>query len=144
LLPQDAGVTAWIVGASALVLGIISVFALEYAARVWAAGEDPRYRGFAGRLRYMASFYALWVALMEEKSSERKRIFALILAGLAAGAAMLTHLAGCMYAGAGLFLLLKERRLLWVSIFGIAALFWVLIPVGLLGGALLLKFADQD
>jgi voltage-gated potassium channel len=40
-------------------VGIISVFALEYAARVWAAGEDPRYRGFTGRLRYMASFYAL-------------------------------------------------------------------------------------
>ena len=30
------------------------------------------------------------------------------------------------------------------EIFGIAALFWVLIPVGLLGGALLLKFADED
>jgi cytochrome b6-f complex subunit 7 len=30
------------------------------------------------------------------------------------------------------------------EIFGTAALFWVLIPVGLLGGALLLKFADED
>jgi cytochrome b6-f complex subunit 7 len=30
------------------------------------------------------------------------------------------------------------------EIFGIAALFWVLIPVGLLGGALLLKFADEE
>jgi cytochrome b6-f complex subunit 7 len=30
------------------------------------------------------------------------------------------------------------------EIFGIAALFWVLIPVGLLGGALLIKFADGD
>jgi 4-amino-4-deoxy-L-arabinose transferase-like glycosyltransferase len=70
----------------------------------------------------LLSFYALWVALMEEKSSERKRIFAVSIAGLSSGAAMLTHLAGCMYAGAGLFLLLKERRLLWVSIFGVAVL----------------------
>ncbi|MEO1003719.1 MAG: cytochrome b6-f complex subunit PetM [Cyanobacteria bacterium J06638_7] len=30
------------------------------------------------------------------------------------------------------------------EIFGIAALFWVLIPVGLLGGVLLLRIADQD
>ena len=30
------------------------------------------------------------------------------------------------------------------EIFGIAALFWVLIPVGLAGGALLLRFADKD
>ncbi|MGL6132837.1 MAG: cytochrome b6-f complex subunit PetM [Prochlorococcaceae cyanobacterium] len=30
------------------------------------------------------------------------------------------------------------------EIFGIAALFWVLIPVGLLGGVLLLRVADND
>ncbi len=30
------------------------------------------------------------------------------------------------------------------EIFGIAALFWVLIPVGLAGGALLLKLADNE
>jgi cytochrome b6-f complex subunit 7 len=30
------------------------------------------------------------------------------------------------------------------EIFGTAALFWVLIPVGLLGGALLLRVADKD
>lgn len=30
------------------------------------------------------------------------------------------------------------------EIFGTAALFWVLIPVGLLGGALLLRIADED
>ncbi|MEX1317692.1 MAG: cytochrome b6-f complex subunit PetM [Synechococcaceae cyanobacterium] len=30
------------------------------------------------------------------------------------------------------------------EIFGIAALFWVLIPVGLLGGVLLLRVADKD
>lgn len=30
------------------------------------------------------------------------------------------------------------------EIFGTAALFWVLIPVGLLGGVLLLRIADED
>jgi cytochrome b6-f complex subunit 7 len=30
------------------------------------------------------------------------------------------------------------------EIFGTAALFWILIPVGLAGGALLLKLADKD
>ena len=30
------------------------------------------------------------------------------------------------------------------EIFGPAALFWVLIPIGLAGGALLLKLADND
>ena len=30
------------------------------------------------------------------------------------------------------------------EIFGIAAIFWVLSPLGLAGGALLLKFADND
>lgn len=39
---------------------------------------------------------------------------------------------------------LQPRRTMASEIFGTAALFWVLIPVGLLGGALLLKFADQD
>lgn len=28
-------------------------FATEYLARLWVAGEDPRYRGIVGRLRYM-------------------------------------------------------------------------------------------
>jgi len=37
-----------------------------------------------------------------------------------------------------------SRQPMASEIFGTAALFWVLIPVGLLGGALLLKFADQD
>jgi len=39
---------------------------------------------------------------------------------------------------------LQPRQPMASEIFGTAALFWVLIPVGLLGGALLLKFADQD
>ncbi|MCV6606401.1 MAG: potassium channel family protein, partial [Porticoccaceae bacterium] len=35
------------------------VFAVEYVTRVWIAGEDPAYRGFGGRLKYMISPYAL-------------------------------------------------------------------------------------
>lgn len=38
---------------------IVGTFAFEYLVRVWVAGEDPRYRGFAGRLRYMATPYAI-------------------------------------------------------------------------------------
>lgn len=37
----------------------VSVFTIEYALRVWAAAEDPRYRGVGGRLRYMVSPLAL-------------------------------------------------------------------------------------
>lgn len=35
------------------------LFSIEYLARVWTAPEDPRYRGLFGRLRYMASPWAL-------------------------------------------------------------------------------------
>jgi voltage-gated potassium channel len=40
-------------------VGIIAIFAVEYGLRVVIAGEDPRYQGPRGRLRYMFSFYAL-------------------------------------------------------------------------------------
>ncbi|HYE43616.1 MAG TPA: ion transporter [Caulobacteraceae bacterium] len=36
-----------------------ALFSIEYLARVWAAPEDPRYRGFFGRLRYVVSPWAL-------------------------------------------------------------------------------------
>lgn len=39
---------------------------------------------------------------------------------------------------------LFARRPMASEIFGTAALFWVLIPIGLAGGALLLKLADND
>lgn len=39
--------------------GIVIIFAFEYVVRVWVAGEDPRYRGVTGRLRYMATPYAI-------------------------------------------------------------------------------------
>lgn len=34
-------------------------FAIEYALRVWSAGERKAYRGFIGRLKYMVTPYAL-------------------------------------------------------------------------------------
>lgn len=38
---------------------LVIIFAIEYGCRLWAAGEDPKYRGFRGRLRYAFSFYAI-------------------------------------------------------------------------------------
>jgi len=38
---------------------IIAIFALEYLIRLWVAGEDPRYRGISGRIRYMCSASAI-------------------------------------------------------------------------------------
>lgn len=38
---------------------LISVFTVEYVARVYSAGEDPAYAGLHGRLRYMAEFWSL-------------------------------------------------------------------------------------
>ncbi|WP_372426005.1 potassium channel family protein [Salinarimonas chemoclinalis] len=43
----------------AVELGFALLFALEYAARVWCAGEDPRYRGMIGRLRWAMTPMAL-------------------------------------------------------------------------------------
>ena len=37
----------------------VALFTIEYAARVWVAGENARYQGLVGRLRYMATFFAL-------------------------------------------------------------------------------------
>jgi len=38
---------------------IVIVFSFEYVARLYAAGEDPRYVGFVGRLRYMVSVWSI-------------------------------------------------------------------------------------
>ncbi|WP_114418881.1 potassium channel family protein [Marinospirillum perlucidum] len=35
------------------------VFSIEYLLRLYAAGEDPRYHGLKGRIRYIFSFWAL-------------------------------------------------------------------------------------
>ncbi len=40
-------------------VSVLIIFGVEYLARLWVAGEDPQYRGFAGRLRYMTQFYSL-------------------------------------------------------------------------------------
>lgn len=38
---------------------VVTIFAIEYVVRLWVAGEDPRYEGLRGRLRYACSFYAI-------------------------------------------------------------------------------------
>lgn len=50
---------AWRTGINYLNLAIVSIFAFEYLARLWVAGEDPRYKGISGRLRYMLTPYAI-------------------------------------------------------------------------------------
>jgi voltage-gated potassium channel len=56
----DSGLPAW-VGAAVFQINnlIVILFALEYVARLWAVGEDPRYRGLGGRLRYVFTPLAL-------------------------------------------------------------------------------------
>ncbi len=68
------------------------------------------------------SFAALFIGLMHEQVSKRQRTIAVILAGAFAGAAMLTHLAGCMYAGAGVLMLLRAKRWQSAVLFACAAL----------------------
>ena len=38
---------------------VMLLFSVEYLARAYAAGEDPRYAGLRGRLRYLVSVWAL-------------------------------------------------------------------------------------
>ncbi len=40
-------------------LAILGAFSLEYVLRIWIAGEDPAYRGLLGRLKYIATPFAL-------------------------------------------------------------------------------------
>lgn len=49
----------WRMGINYLNIAIVTIFAIEYLARLWVAGEDPRYRGIRGRLRYIATPYAI-------------------------------------------------------------------------------------
>lgn len=49
----------WIEPIRTFNVAIIAIFAVEYIARLWATGEDPKFRGISGRLRYMATPYAL-------------------------------------------------------------------------------------
>ncbi|MDJ0919802.1 MAG: ion transporter [Henriciella sp.] len=38
---------------------ILVLFAIEYSVRVWVAGQNPKYQGVSGRLKYMATPYAV-------------------------------------------------------------------------------------
>ena len=49
----------WMAAIRIFNVAIIFIFAFEYLLRLWAAGEDPQYRGFRGRLRYICSGYAI-------------------------------------------------------------------------------------
>lgn len=49
----------WQNGIAVFNLIIVGIFAIEYLARLWVAGENPEYRGVRGRLRYMVTPYAL-------------------------------------------------------------------------------------
>ncbi len=50
---------AWRQGIDYVNLIIVAVFAIEYLVRLWVAGEDPRYKGIRGRLKYMMTPYAV-------------------------------------------------------------------------------------
>ncbi|MGB3627457.1 MAG: ion transporter [Henriciella sp.] len=61
---------------------IIVIFAIEYLGRLWVAGENPEYRGFGGRLKYIFTGYAiadliaflpelLWLIFAPEDSNQQ-------------------------------------------------------------------------
>lgn len=50
----------WLIqAANAFNVAVTAIFALEYGVRLWAVGEDSRFRGPLGRLRYVATPLAL-------------------------------------------------------------------------------------
>lgn len=49
----------WQAAISLFNYAILAIFAVEYLVRVWIVGEDPRYRGLSGRVRYIFTPYAL-------------------------------------------------------------------------------------
>lgn len=57
--PTLQAVPAWQKTFHIFNVGVVIIFALEYAARVWCAGIDPDYRGLRGRLRYITKFYSI-------------------------------------------------------------------------------------
>lgn len=56
---EESMPAVWKTGIAYFNVVILYVFAIEYVARLWVAGEDPRYRGVLGRLRYIFTPYAL-------------------------------------------------------------------------------------
>lgn len=49
----------WVDGLKVTNYLIVGIFAVEYVLRLWSAGEDPRYSGLGGRIRYIFTPYAL-------------------------------------------------------------------------------------
>ncbi|MEM9225136.1 MAG: ion transporter [Pseudomonadota bacterium] len=71
----------WREGLKIFNLAILLIFALEYLMRLWVEGEDPRYRGFLGRIRFIFTPYAvadliaflpelLWIIFMSATGNE--------------------------------------------------------------------------
>lgn len=57
--PVLQAVPAWQVAFSIFNVFVLTAFATEYVLRVWVAGDDPRYGGAGGRLKYMTRPYAV-------------------------------------------------------------------------------------
>lgn len=56
----DSGFPAWVGALVGQINGVIVVaFALEYLVRLWVVGENPKYQGIGGRLRYVFTPLAL-------------------------------------------------------------------------------------
>lgn len=72
----------WMAAIHVFNIAIVFIFAAEYLARLWVAGENPKYRGLRGRLRYICSGYAiadlvaflpelLWLIFAPDDSSQQ-------------------------------------------------------------------------
>jgi voltage-gated potassium channel len=81
------GVSTWI---SAINLFLLAAFAVEYLVRLWAVGEDPRYRGVLGRIRYAFTPFALadlaaflpellWLAFAHPGANDQTLMFLRVL-----------------------------------------------------------------
>ena len=68
---------------------IVAIFAAEYVMRLWASGEDPRYAGLGGRLKYMVTPSAvadliaflpelLWILFMGNQGEEALMILRIL------------------------------------------------------------------
>lgn len=60
ILQSEPGIHLYAHGAIVAANAVLAVsFTIEYAGRIWAAGELQRYRGFAGRFRYLTRSVSL-------------------------------------------------------------------------------------
>jgi voltage-gated potassium channel len=84
-MPADASMwIAWIN------LAVLAAFGVEYVVRLWVIGEDPRYRGLGGRIRYIFTPYALadlaaflpellWLAFAHPEANDQTLMFLRVL-----------------------------------------------------------------